>query len=86
MFYKIVGVQNNKPEEPPTTVIIDHLDYDDSKKVIRKLMASFGKLVSQKDKIVFDKDAPEIRVGLGTGNYKVRSISRSAKGHQKSWQ
>ena len=71
LFCKILGVRNEKPEEPPTTVIISHLDCAEPKNVISKLLAPFGKVVSEPEEILFDKDGPEILVGVGSGNYKV---------------
>ena len=68
---KILGVCNEKPIEPPTTVIISHLDCEDPKDVICKLMAPFGKVVSEPEEILYDEDGPEILFGVGSGDYKV---------------
>jgi hypothetical protein len=71
LFCKIVGVQNEQPQEPPTTVTISHLDCENPKEVISKLMSSFGEVVSEPEEILFGENAPEILIGVGSGNYKV---------------
>ena len=68
---KILGVHKEKPQEPPTTVVISHLDCEEPKNVISKLMAHFGKVVSEPEEIVYDEDGPKILFGVGSGNYKV---------------
>ena len=71
LFCKVFGVQNEKPDEPPTTVIISHLDCTEPKSVISKLMAPFGKVVLEPEEILFDEDGPELLFGVGTGDCKV---------------
>ena len=68
---KILGVCNEKPQEPPTIVTISHLDCEDPKNAISKLMAHFGKVVSDPEEILYDEDGPKILFGVGSGNYKV---------------
>ena len=69
-FCKTLGVCNEEPQEPSTTVIIIHLDFDEHIHVISKLVAPFGQVVSEPEEIVIDEDGLEVLFGVSSGKYK----------------